>query len=519
MLNSRRIFWAIIIIGLAICLFGIWKYHGFFTDDSYISLRYSQNLIEGYGLVWNPGERVEGYSNFLFLLLVTILGWTGIDLRTAAQIIGLLSFVSLLLYLVWRQRQKSTGDETNQAVQALPILLTAGSYCMVIWSIGGLETTLFSLLVAAGVLTAVDGLQGWPKSATVAGVLLGLATLTRPDGGLFFIVPLFFYLWQVVRHRPQSGFRLMLFSFPFMLLVGTHEVWRFAYYGQLLPNTWYVKGIISWDRLEMGWRYLLGFAITQPFLLVPFLLTLVYRVVIRRWDVTLSLLSISVFAFILYVASIGGDHMLAYRPFIAIIPLMSVVIALGVKPLLSGIRGLVIVSAFVLLIISQIPFPGLGIQGAERPDGAAYCGEIVGRYIDSNWPGGSLVALNSAGATPYFAPHLRFLDMLGLNDTTIARRKGTPIILPYQIVPGHAKGDGRYVFDRQPDFIIAGPSNGSDIYHARTLSEYELAHIYEFRSTYRLKTVRIPVSQYARHEEFSETRSGEMLFTYYERIR
>ena len=127
--------------------------------------------------------------------------------------------------------------------------------------------------------------------------------------------------------------------------------------------------------------------------------------------------------------------------------------------------------------------------------------------------------MNSAGATPYFAPNLRFLDMLGLNDTTIARRKSTPMILPYQIVPGHAKGDGRYVFERRPDFIIAGPSNGSDIYHARTLSEYELSHIYEFKSTYRLKTVRIPTADFARYDEYSETRSGEMLFTYYERIK
>ena len=516
MLNSRRIFWAIVVIGLAICFVGLWKYHDFDTDDSYISLRYSQNLLDGHGLVWNPEERVEGYSNFLFVLIVSLLGWTGIEIVTAAQVLGLSASALLLAYLIWCGTRVS---EAEPIVRALPILLTAGSFCMAIWSLGGLETTLFSLLVTTGVLTAIDGLKGSPKSAAISGVLLGLATLTRPDGGLFFVVAALFYIWQFFRHRPRSGTRLTLFLLSFLLLVGVHEIWRYTYYGSLLPNTWYVKGNISWDRLAMGWRYLVGFAVTQPFLLVPFLLVLVHRLVIRQWDVTLSVLSISVIAFTLYVAAIGGDHMLAYRPLVAIIPLMGIVIALGLEPVLRGIRGLVVISIFTLLVVSQIPFPGLGIQGAERPDGASYCGKIVGKYINSNWPGGSLVALNSAGATPYFAPNLRFLDMLGLNDTTIARRKSTPMILPYQIVPGHAKGDGRYVFERRPDFIIAGPSNGSDIYHARTLSEYELSHIYEFKSTYRLKTVRIPTADFARYDEYSETRSGEMLFTYYERIK
>ena len=40
----------------------------FLTDDAFISFRYARNLLEGHGLVFNPGERVEGYSNFLWVL-------------------------------------------------------------------------------------------------------------------------------------------------------------------------------------------------------------------------------------------------------------------------------------------------------------------------------------------------------------------------------------------------------------------------------------------------------------------
>jgi hypothetical protein len=269
----------------------------------------------------------------------------------------------------------------------------------------------------------------------------------------------------------------------------------------------------------MGWRYLVGFVMTQPFLLPAAIAAIAYRTVARKWTSELAYITICVFAFTAYIAAIGGDHMLAYRPLLAIIPMTTILIATALEPVLRGVRAIVVLSLLTLLVAAQIPFPGRGIQGAEYPDGAAFCGEIVGRYINANWPEGSLVALNSAGATPYFAPKLRFLDMLGLNDTAIARRDPTPMLLPYQIVPGHAKGDGQYVFDRRPDYIIAGPSNGSDIYHARTLSEYELTRIYDFKSAYRLVSIRIPVRQFADYEQFNETKSGEMVFTYYERVR
>jgi len=519
MSNSRAALFIIVLAGIAVCLCGFWKYHGFSTDDSYISLRYCHNLIDGNGPVWNPGERVEGYSNFLFVILVGLFGRLGINLVLASKAISVASFALLLGYLIWRGRRAFGNEIAGATISFQPILLTGASYCMIIWSFGGLETTLFSLLVTGGVLTAWDGLTGEPRTAMTAGMVLGLATLTRPDGGLFFLIAAFFYLFPFIQRRPKSGLRLIALFGPFVLLIGAHEIWRYAYYGQFLPNTWYVKGVVSWARLAMGWRYLIGFAITQPFLLPVMIAALIYRTIALSWNTELAFLSVSVFAFIAYVMAIGGDHMLAYRPLIAVIPLLAVLIAKALEPMLIGVRAVIAASLLAVLIISQMAFPGRGIQGAEIPDGAAFCGEIVGKYINANWPAGSLVALNSAGATPYFAPNLRFLDMLGLNDTTIARRNPTPMLLPYQIVPGHAKGDGRYVFDRKPDYIIAGPSNGSDIYHARTLSEYELAQIYDFKSLYRLKSVRLPVQQYDHYEQYAETKSGQMLFTYYERMR
>ena len=43
-------------------------YWSWTEDDAFISFRYARNLVDGQGLVFNPGEKVEGYSNFGWVL-------------------------------------------------------------------------------------------------------------------------------------------------------------------------------------------------------------------------------------------------------------------------------------------------------------------------------------------------------------------------------------------------------------------------------------------------------------------
>jgi len=47
----------------------------FLCDDAFICFRYARNLIEGHGLVWNRGERVEGYTQLAWVLEIAALWW------------------------------------------------------------------------------------------------------------------------------------------------------------------------------------------------------------------------------------------------------------------------------------------------------------------------------------------------------------------------------------------------------------------------------------------------------------
>ena len=68
------------------------------TEDAFVSFRYAQNIADGNGPVFNPGERVEGYTNFLWLVLIALPRATfGVDVQTAAVLFGVLSAAQRVL--------------------------------------------------------------------------------------------------------------------------------------------------------------------------------------------------------------------------------------------------------------------------------------------------------------------------------------------------------------------------------------------------------------------------------------
>ena len=74
----------------------------FLTDDAFISFRYVRNLLEGHGLVFNPGEYVEGYTNFLWILeLAALWGLFGLRPEQAAPWLSIAYTGGTLAALWW----------------------------------------------------------------------------------------------------------------------------------------------------------------------------------------------------------------------------------------------------------------------------------------------------------------------------------------------------------------------------------------------------------------------------------
>ncbi len=501
---------SLILAALPLAVAGFMLFRKFYHDDAYISLRYVHNFLDGQGLVWNPGERVEGYSNFLWVLLVSLLGRAGIDLVFATELLGTLcllgcGFSAFHICRIWYPK--------NLYVSAVAVLIVLSSLPMVIWSIGGLEPVLFALLLLLALWQANRIPGKGTRAAILAGTLFALLSMTRPDGPLYFVCAV---IWLVFQSRKS----LPAFLLTFLVGFGAFLLWRYSYYGDWLPNPAYVKGAVTLSNLLRGLTYLRDYAISLPYLLPLTAASLILLRVRQAWAPRHSLFLTVIVGHLAYITIVGGDHMPAFRFMVPIIPLCAIVIGEAVWNLTvtaDGIRRFAPSLVLLALFTLQILFPPEIVARAKKEDGAALLGRIVGEYISANFPKGSLIALNTAGSTPYYAPDHRFIDMLGLNDRTIAKRKNPPRVARWQDVPGHEKGDGKYVMERRPDYIIAGGAAGYAVTMGWFLTEYELAKDPEFERLYTPQMVLIPVRQYDGYELYEESESGEMGFAFYRR--
>ena len=116
-------------------------------DDAMISMRYARNLAEGHGLVFNPGERVEGYTNFLWVLLAAVAIKLGLDPLLTTRIVGVACALAVMFFCT-RFVARSTSSSPI-LILLVPLLLAANS-AFALWSQAGLETMLFTFLVLVG---------------------------------------------------------------------------------------------------------------------------------------------------------------------------------------------------------------------------------------------------------------------------------------------------------------------------------------------------------------------------------
>jgi arabinofuranosyltransferase len=182
-----RLATAIVIPFAMILVAHAWRFLPFLSDDALISLRYARRLLDGFGLTWTDGHPVEGYSNLLWVLAVAVPGRFGIDLITAARALGLICSVWILFSLAWWYTRSGTSRPDRLAlVVALAFLAFAAP--VAVWAIGGLEQPLYSALLAAAVPLAfrvIDRSESELRSTWGLSVLLGLVSVTRPDGLIF----------------------------------------------------------------------------------------------------------------------------------------------------------------------------------------------------------------------------------------------------------------------------------------------------------------------------------------------
>lgn len=417
----------------------------FDQDDAFITYRFARNLARGDGLVFNVGDRVEGYTNFLWTVLLAIperLGWPVVGF---GQVLGLTSFVVALLLF----HKVSARFLPNRGQQLLALLVLCTNMTFLAYGTGGMETMLQTALLlgmAALLLPSAGGAPTRWIPWIAAGLLGGLALLTRLDSAVLVVaVPV---VAVVSAARASTGARPDLRALAFRLaaaglaaaaVVMPWLAWKLDYYGTVTPNTYVAKaGAPLTARLTYGLLYLAVFFLSYgAFLLVPRLRdTWRARASLGRLAPAAAL----VVVWCCYVCWVGADFM-EFRFMVPVIPYLAAIGAVVIDPVTRWSRWLVAALLLISAAHRVAPSPIVpvnsiaGLDEAVQPDTQLGLGHDLRRWFSTGDPARApVLATSTLGAISY-GSGLRVVDMIGLTEPEIAR-DGLPAAHYY---PGHVK--------------------------------------------------------------------------------
>ncbi|HVT15967.1 MAG TPA: hypothetical protein VHQ90_07265 [Thermoanaerobaculia bacterium] len=488
-------------------------------DDAMISMTYARNLVEGYGLNWaRQGAPVEGFTHPLWTALMVPVNALPIGLERRSLVVQVGSLALLLVNVVLIRRLMLRHFTRPAAHHWWPACVaTAFYYPLVFWSLVGMETGLQAVLTTALVLLALDVVHG-RRDRHLALLLAGtVAVLLRPDMALLVVAALFYVLanggLRAAGPAVRRGWLLGLAALA--AAVSGYTLFRWVYFHDLLPNTYYLKlqgiplvvrllrgGDAMLDTLRMHWPLLLAVAIG----VVPQLPWLRPRdgESDSHWGNKLALPAAVFVLCCAYSVYVGGDaweeEVSANRFVVFAMPLLFVLFnALANQALAAARRrrrrtarepgapgggapdgdgfpggprdplalrcALLAATAAALLAANGLWQPESAeeswrkLAAVSRPTEADKYREIIGlvRLAQKLAAPSAVVAVTWAGTPAYFSD-FRMVDTLGYNDRHIAREKPARELTEDNFedyVPGHAKWDYAYLLrERRPDIFL-----------------------------------------------------------------
>jgi hypothetical protein len=293
--------------------------------------------------------------------------------------------------------------------------------------------------------------------------------MTRPEGPVFALVLGAFKIAKLVRARQMEYVaKIIVWSAGFVFIYGGYFLWRFLYYGQLFPNTYYAKTFGGYAQYERGLEYVRDFFVSFGFLFEFFSLVALFGLIFLLKNKKIQVLIACSVTYCMFIIYSGGDWMNGYRFFVQVYPLFAILFTAGIIEIWQRLKiyprhnSLIYGCAFSLLIISSLYYSNNHIQkeiywlkpwwnrlSLVNPHGSYY---KVAKFFNENSKPGETVALGEAGIIPYYARDIHVIDILGLMDTHIAHLPGLL----------HYKGDAEYVLKKDPSYIVLLVSKDSD---------------------------------------------------------
>ncbi len=400
-------------------------------DDTYITFRYVANLAHGFGIVWNSGgPHTEGYTNFLFLLLLVPFSAMGWDLIWVSQAIGVVAVVISAIAIsgivrpgftehigpMGRMSSMNGTDNSRMAAWFAAALFLLNPLTW-INAFSGMETSLFTMWLLLGFLAFVS------NRITLAFVLSTLAALTRPEGAVIGFIFLFVQVTQETKGTKffssiGSLMKSAFYCFALPLLV--YAAWKLWYFGDLLPNSFYIKVSQANRATFLPGRGTIRIFYEGVWYFLPFALLAVWK---GRRNVTVQIAAswcVLLSAFYLFSQLLQPQ----YGRFTNSIEAMLILLAsIGIANWKIG-RPIILLALAGLLVILNCIWSlyfrgGMGCLTADTEYNDRYR-RIASVFRSIPDREHITFAAPDAGILPYYSG-LRNIDVVGLNTSEIAR--------------------------------------------------------------------------------------------------
>ncbi len=440
-------------VGLGLLLLGfliLVVRNAWLSDDAYITFRTVDNFVNGYGLTWNVGERVQAYTHPLWMLLMSgVYAITGEIFYTSQGVSIALSFVAVLMIALYASRT-SLGAMAALATFTL-------SKAFVDYATSGLENPLTHLILVLFILIYADAAdRASPRRLLGLSLVAALGMVNRLDTLLLFAPAL---VWALIEARNRKAiWAACLGALPLFLWLA----FATFYYGTPLPNTALAKLNMGLIEQRAIWReglyYLENSLRVDPITLATIVVAVSLPFLHCDWR-KLPLAG-GILLYLLYVVHVGGDFM-SGRFLTA--PLFQAVALIAMTPItmrpnpVSDLpdwipSGVWLLGALLIgLTAPYTPLRAGGAASADRDPGVWVRGRSItderanyyantgllpsladpGAYPTHDWARHGrearearldVVIQGSVGFFGFFAgPDVHVVDLLGLGDPLLAR--------------------------------------------------------------------------------------------------
>ncbi|UCE23965.1 MAG: hypothetical protein JSU74_11805 [Candidatus Zixiibacteriota bacterium] len=414
----------------------------FTQDDAYISYRYVANFLDGHGLVYNIGERIEGFTNFGWVIYMILWGALGLGYIAVSKITGFLFGAGIIVLTLLVAQLIFHGRDSIFGWVA--VCLVGINQSLAYWSPAGLETAAFSFFAFFSLFLFMK--RNWLLVFT-----LTVAVLLRPEGALVAFILVVIEAIETRRVPLFAGGCALAALLVLLPMLG----FKFLYYGSILPNPFYAKTALTADRLIDGLEYTGRFLGHYGFygigLVVPFLF---YRKISPGFRAVLLFSVI----YMVYIVGVGGDVLKVHRFFLPLIGVNAVLLSgsawLAFGKLRKNPRMAAIVLSAVLLLVGTFALPRKFVLEYNMLERAFThkMGYLADRMAATD-PTNFSVALSTIGIFGYRLPGHHIIDMLGLTDSTVARHP-EPHAVGMTSTWKERKYNSGYILSLQPDYIM-----------------------------------------------------------------